>query len=503
MNLLKDFIFTWFIRNFWSFFKIYYKMEMLTPVCCLCEIKSIHPYTEPYCEFNNKKICSVCIEKLTTSVISVSNKPIKILTNIPEDGKILIGPWEKCETHNHKLRLLCINCNKNICVLCVPSHSLHSFSNIEELISEIVPKLYFLDFLSKYAEKDFKNNLGQLKEIQEALCSLFARVQDQPAYWVLKKCDSKIKKLTTKLCGLVVNYSGKNFEKLVEDIKNPKKQLKRCEEYIHWAQWNSQFVFCNNVADSTSIKITLPADNKIPHFAKSIQISSDSILVCGGRDQPTSNGLRRSFIIKVNPITVEPLPDMNSGRANHCVLYYNRYVYVIGGCDHENRYTNRAERLSLTSLQWEEIASCNEIRDSSSGVGVEREDSVYVFGGRKANAVITNTIEKYIVCMNIWVSLPIKLTYESMVLGSILVSPTQVLVFAGQNILAQPLKQTNIIDLEKMTVRETRAFETAGGCVVNEPLVFNGKVFCFIFEGNNSRSIETWRIEEEFWEKKN
>ena len=65
---------------------------MLTPVCCLCEIKSIHPYTEPYCEFNNKKICSVCIEKLTTSVISVSNKPIKILTNIPEDGKILIGP---------------------------------------------------------------------------------------------------------------------------------------------------------------------------------------------------------------------------------------------------------------------------------------------------------------------------------------------------------------------------------------------------------------------------
>ena len=105
--------------------------------------------------------------------------------------------------------------------------------------------------------------------------------------------------------------------------------------------------------------------------------------------------------------------------------------------------------------------------------------------------------------MNIWVSLPIKLTYESMVLGSILVSPTQVLVFAGQNILAQPLKQTNIIDLEKMTVRETRAFETAGGCVVNEPLVFNGKVFCFIFEGNNSRSIETWRIEEEFWEKKN
>ena len=118
----------------------------------------------------------------------------------------------------------------------MPSHSLHSFSNIEELISEIVPKLYFLDFLSKYAEKDFKNNLGQLKEIQEALCSLFARVQDQPAYWVLKKCDSKIKKLTTKLCGLVVNYSGKNFEKLVEDIKNPKKQLKRCEEYIHWAQ---------------------------------------------------------------------------------------------------------------------------------------------------------------------------------------------------------------------------------------------------------------------------
>ena len=225
----------------------------------------------------------------------------------------------------------------------------------------------------------------------------------------------------------------------------------------------------------------------------------DAIVACGGRDTPSSNGLRKAFMIKTDPIRVEHLPDMKSGRANHCLIYFDRYVYVIGGCDHDNRYTNRVERLNLSNFMWEDTASCNEIRDSTSGVGVERENALYVFGGRIGNASICRTIEKYIIASNIWISIHLKIGYDSMVLGSIMISPTKILIFGGQTGLAQPLKNCNIIDLEQNTVKELSDMNSIGGCVVNEPILFNNKVYSYVFQGSTSRSIEFWDIATETW----
>lgn len=474
-------------------------MEVFASVCYLCEVKTIHPFTEPHCEFNSKKICTGCIDKLSTSLISITNKPPQIIPSIPESAIIVLGQWELCKTHYKKLRLLCQKCEIPICVLCVPSHNSHYFASISDLLEKVVPQMHNIDYLAKVAEKDKQNNSESLQLIQENICDLFAKVQEQPPYQALKKCEGKIEKLTNDLQELVFNYANKELSEVAREIKHPREAYKRIDSHIHWVQWNSQTINVCDVKDFRNFKITLPDGFKIPHFSKSIQISPESILACGGRDTPSSNGLKKAMLVKINPVRVEYLEDMKSGRANHCLAYFNRFVYVIGGCDHDNRYTNRAERLCLSSFTWEDIASCNEIRDSTSAVGVERENAVYVFGGRVANLTVCRSIEKYLVSANVWVSVPLKTTFDSMVLGSILISPTQVLVFGGQTGQANPLRNANLINLQEMTVEETSFMQSDGGCIVNEPILLDNKIFSYVFKGSESRRIEICDLSDKSW----
>ena len=367
------------------------------------------------------------------------------------------------------------------------------------MVQQLVPKMHVIDYLAKVAENDKRNSTEGLQVIQEAVCNLFAKAQEQPPLQILNKCQGKLQALAKDLQGLVINYAGKDLSEAAREIKHPREAYKRIGTQIHWSQWNSQYLHVEDVSNSSKFKITLQEPWKIPHFCKSIQVSSDCYLACGGRETANSNGLKKAFLIKNNPLSVQDLPDMKSGRANHCLVYFNRFIYVIGGCDHDNRYTNRVERLCLSNYTWEDLSSTNEIRDSTSAVGLERENSIYVFGGRTANATVCRSIEKYMVSVNIWVSVPLKLTYESMVLGSILISPCKVLVFGGQTGLAVSLRNCNVVDLQNLTVTEIAPMPSPGGCIVNEPILVGNKVFAYVFLGADSRVVECWDLDTQDW----
>jgi hypothetical protein len=183
------------------------------------------------------------------------------------------------------------------------------------------------------------------------------------------------------------------------------------------------------------------------------------------------------------------------------MIYFEDYVYVIGGCDHDNKYTNRVERFSLESNIWEILSSTNRTRDSSTGVVHENEKSIYLFGGRYGGSLVSRSCEKFLIEKNIWVTLELNLTFQSMVLGSVRFSEHEVLVFAGQNEVSQQMKKCNVVNLQTLNVREVQEF-TEGGCIVNEPIFVDGLVACLVFKGAADRGIHFWRPGSEMWDGK-
>jgi len=468
---------------------------MSTKNCFLCEVKPIFESTESFCEFKDRKICNMCIENLSTSVLPTSRKAIPIQVDIQEQATIEIGSWDKCEFHEHKLRLLCTTCNSHLCVLCVPLHNTHTFSSVEDLIVEMVPKLHELEYLLRFSLKESKDQNTEIEEILNKVLQFFSKIQGKSSNYIYSKCKSKITKFTKHLQDLVLNFKDKCLSQLVSHLKNPQK-IKDRPKYLHWGQWNSHNLY---VLDSSfQVHHEVLKDYKIPHFSRSIVVP-EGIVVSGGRSEPDSKGLFTATLITVPGYLIKPLPDMNCGRANHCLLYYEGFVYVIGGCDHDNKYSNRVERLSTETKTWEVLAPTNRPRDSSSAIIHESEKSIYLFGGRFGGSLVTRSCEKYLIEANTWVTLNLELTFHSMVLGSIRFSEHEVLVFAGQNEVSQQIKKCNVVDLKTMTVREIQDFKD-GGCIVNEPMFLDGKVACLVFKGSNIRGLHFWNPETEVWD---
>jgi hypothetical protein len=121
----------------------------------------------------------MCIENLSTSVLPTSRKAIPIQVDIQEQATIEIGSWDKCEFHEHKLRLLCTTCNSHLCVLCVPLHNTHTFSSVEDLIVEMVPKLHELEYLLRFSLKESKDQNTEIEEIKERVQIIFTQNASQ------------------------------------------------------------------------------------------------------------------------------------------------------------------------------------------------------------------------------------------------------------------------------------------------------------------------------------
>lgn len=312
---------------------------------------------------------------------------------------------------------------------------------------------------------------------------------------IYSKCKKTLQNIESGLKLQVPSYKDKNLSGLVNKLKFPEKVLET-NKFLHWIQWNSPYLFVYN-AEFAVTRHELK-DYKIPHFSRSIA-TPKGIVICGGRLEVDSKGLHSAVLVKLDPVTVKPLPNMHFGKANQSLLYFDGDVYVIGGCDHDNKYSNRVEKYSFESNCWQVLASTNKTRDSATAVIRESEKAIYVFGGRFGGALITNSIEKYLIAANVWVSIDLQLTVPSMVLGSVKVNENQVLVFAGQNEVSQPLKFCNLVDLEKNQVFMMNEFQ-GGGCIVNEPILVGEKVACLVFVGANTRKLHFWNCERMVWD---
>lgn len=95
----------------------------------------------------------------------------------------------------------------------------------------------------------------------------------------------------------------------------------------------------------------------------------------------TDPNCRRAFIFKAGYATLLELEQMKVARYGHSVVWYRDWVYVFGG-----RNVNKAERLSLESMQWEMIkGNMLECRCYFSVVALN--EKIYLIGGENCDSI--------------------------------------------------------------------------------------------------------------------
>lgn len=122
-------------------------------------------------------------------------------------------------------------------------------------------------------------------------------------------------------------------------------------------------------------------------------------------------------------------------RYGHCSLYLNGYLYCMGGFAHKD-LPNEApvtlgscEKFSIIDNQWTTIGTMNESRAFFASVSIENQ-FIFVFGGLH-DFNILQTIEKYDILADNWVSMFFKLPMPLAKLGAVAIENQNGVLICG------------------------------------------------------------------------
>ena len=85
------------------------------------------------------------------------------------------------------------------------------------------------------------------------------------------------------------------------------------------------------------------------------------------------------------------------------------FIYIISGRDFSQEIVETCERYSIEEDSWSSIASVNRGRYAASSAGMEKNQKIYLFGGRKGeNNQMLDEIEVYSIREDKWSLLNLK-----------------------------------------------------------------------------------------------
>ena len=142
-------------------------------------------------------------------------------------------------------------------------------------------------------------------------------------------------------------------------------------------------------------------------------IPGQKMILTGGCKSFNDESSNLVFEINSNNINeVNSLKSMQMRRYGHFTIYYNNYLYSIGGYEHNDRKDEilstlkNCERFDIRRNKWEMISNLNHPR-AFFGCIIYK-GSIFVFGG-VYNEQLLSSIEKYDIYSDIWTTYPIKL----------------------------------------------------------------------------------------------
>jgi hypothetical protein len=266
--------------------------------------------------------------------------------------------------------------------------------------------------------------------------------------------------------------------------------------HLEWGE-RTIHIFTKDLSETTHL---LPNNSSALLYCRSVWLPFDRVFICGGRKTAADFSLPDSFILSFEAgLSMRKVDPMLDGRSNHFVIYCNDFVYVIGGLDGRNHFTNSCMKFSLQSEKWTNFASLIEAKDTLGGCCDVFKEVIYVFGG-KQNETCLN-FEKYSIGDDSWSLLTLMMPYECCIHGVFYTPFNQcALVFAGQNGNGEHLNGTYFVRFGNAEVVADKQLPCKGGPVVEHPVWKDGKVFCLVFDGFLVRKLIIYDVARNSWQ---
>lgn len=480
-------------------------MEQSDPILCtLCEKTLISIFTTPHYFFHNKYICISCVASLSSSdTLFTPPDSSTISSTLPAAFPYSIHYISACKLHTKKIKLQCVDCLEYVCYQCLENHSSHKLASLSEVMNDCYSDLRILDYVVEFSLVCCRDKTEEVRRLKNRIVEFFKSMENTDVSHLVIDLKAFVEDLYQDLKDIntdLVNFSlDQAYSYLTKD--RSKEEFVGYKDLFHWLEWGNTSIHMFNLRTHSIQSKGLADGFVIPYYCRSAITPDGRVFMCGGRDAPNDFGIRLCWIMDLETFDPVSVSEMSIGRSNHWVLYYQDFIYVIGGCDHENHFTNACERYNLETDCWELIASTNRVTDSVCAVVIEEENCFYTFGGREDNGILNDTIEKYYVAENRWVLLNVRLPYKSHLCGAAILpgDSHKILIFGGQNESSSYHDTSCIFDYKENTVEETEAMKSEGGCIVNTPIVLENEIITSVFEGYYWRTYQRYDISEQLW----
>jgi hypothetical protein len=472
-------------------------METNRGECAVCRSDLIYKYMSQYSYFQRKIVCNRCREQLLT-------KRYEVLP-VSKQREVEFVSEKRCEKHEGICELWCEECKEKICGKCMREHTGHRMNSLSSNCLTSMKDLNILNYLLKELLVLFPKKKILLHKIQNKrsnLCQLLTNSSSIDPSDFLKSVSSLFSEIQYIIPHLSNHPLSKAYTLLLSHkIPTP------IQTIHHWTDWGSSSLHLVDIKTNT-VKIKqfrLSSESSdifvFPYYCKSVLLPNSKLFVCGGRENVNSFGLRSTWIIDLNTKGIESKSEMVIGRANHCVVYHNSFVYVIGGCNQQNQFSNVCEKYDLENDAWIQISSTNKVTDSAAALVVPRQNSIYVFCGREDNGVLNNTIERYDIHADYWTVLPVIFPIRAHLIGASLLSPfsNKILLFGGQNGHGELIGKSLIFNFKTLSISEHDKMKHNGGCIVENALVYDNYILASLFSGFDSRSYQIFSIGRKYW----
>jgi hypothetical protein len=159
-------------------------------------------------------------------------------------------------------------------------------------------------------------------------------------------------------------------------IQNSRKSSPVSYEYegsLYFIPKSTKHVLKYEPITNTTDLLLIESPFQFPEYYRMCKLKTGDLFVCGGTDG--GNYLKRAFVIKLNALSVEQLPDMIRARQSHSVISHEDCVYVFGGYDGSNMLD--CEKFDLTKKTWSKIANLPKEMNMCYSVCLYR-DTIYI-----------------------------------------------------------------------------------------------------------------------------
>jgi hypothetical protein len=197
---------------------------------------------------------------------------------------------------------------------------------------------------------------------------------------------------TTRLQGPKQGSSGKDLNKGMNNL--PESVTGKQNFCLHYFEGKSNRLHMVQYEQGQILSDTMELGNFIvPRYHRSLLTNEGVIILTGGSMAGSDKPSNKAFLLDIERTLMTEISEMIVGRGAHAMVHHGGLIYVLGGVTEERCPTDSCEVFSPQLNTWSEIASLN--HSCHSACAISANGSIYKFGGKDANGIVLQSIERF------------------------------------------------------------------------------------------------------------